>query len=171
MCAPGRALSGIAAAAARASDPANEGFLDRIYEFIQAHPAITTAAFVASVVMFVGGLLLVPWLVVRLPADFFLRHDRPAPYRHPVVHALAVAARNLIGWPLLALGIAMLVLPGQGLLTILVAVALVDFPGKRRVELALVRQKHLHRGIDWLRQRAGVRPLVVPERGDFSRDG
>ncbi|MDA0373319.1 MAG: hypothetical protein O2865_06010 [Planctomycetota bacterium] len=153
------------------SDPPHDGALDRIYDYVHAHPAITTAAFVASTVMFVGGLLLVPWLIVRMPSDFFLRHDRPKPYRHPVVHALAVAARNLIGWPLLALGIAMLVLPGQGLLTILVAVALVDFPGKRRVELALVRQKHLHRGIDWLRHRAGVPPLVIPERGALSRDG
>jgi hypothetical protein len=143
----------------------------RIAEFIDAHPAITTAAFTASVAMFLGGVLIVPWLIVRLPADFFLRHDRPRPQKHPVVHALGVAARNLVGWPLLALGVAMLVLPGQGLLTILVAVALVDFPGKRRVELALVREKHLHRGIDWLRQRAGVPPLVIPERPDVSRDG
>lgn len=143
----------------------------RVTDFVDAHPAITTAAFTASIAMFVGGLLLVPWLIVRLPADFFLRHDRPRPQKHPVVHALGVAARNLVGWPLLALGVAMLVLPGQGLLTILVAVALVDFPGKRRVELALVREKHLHRGIDWLRQRAGVPPLVIPEREDVTRGG
>lgn len=171
MSALGRALPGLNAATARTSDPVPDGFLDGIYDYIHTHPAITTAAFVASVVMFVGGLLLVPWLIVRLPADFFLRHDRPQPDRHPVAHALAVAARNLLGWPLLALGAAMLVLPGQGLLTILVAVALVDFPGKRRVELALVREKHLHRGIDWLRQRAGVPPLLIPPRGEVSRDG
>lgn len=143
----------------------------RVTDFVDAHPAITTAAFTASIAMFVGGLLIVPWLIVRLPADFFLRHERPKPQKHPVVHALGVATRNLVGWPLLALGLAMLVLPGQGLLTILVAVALVDFPGKRRVELALVREKHLHRGIDWLRQRAGVPPLVIPEREDVTRDG
>jgi hypothetical protein len=134
-----------------------------VREFVQAHPAITTAAFVGSIAMFVGGILLVPWLVVRMPADFFLRHDRPQASRHPIIHALLVAARNAVGWPLLLLGIAMLVLPGQGLLTILVAVALVDFPGKRRVELALVREKHLHRGIDWLRRRAGVAPLLIPD--------
>ncbi len=140
------------------------GLWETVVGFIDAHPAITTAAFAASVAMFVGGILLVPWLVVRIPADFFLRHDKPRSYRHPIIHALGVATRNVIGWPLLVLGVAMLVLPGQGLLTILVAVALIDFPGKRRVELALVREKHLHRAIDWLRQRAGVAPLVIPDK-------
>jgi hypothetical protein len=127
------------------------------------HQTLLAWAFAASILMFVGGLVGVPWLVVRMPADFFLRHDRPRPHRHPVVHAVLVVLRNLLGWALLAAGIAMLVLPGQGLLTILVAIALMDFPGKRRVELALVRERHLHRAIDWIRRRAGRPPLVLPD--------
>ena len=134
--------------------------------WIHDHEMLLAWAFAASIVMFVGGLVGVPWLIVRMPADFFLRHDKPRPYRHPAVHVALVVVRNLVGWALLLAGIAMLVLPGQGLLTILVAVALMDFPGKRRVELALVRQRLLHRAIDWIRTKAGRPPLVLPDEVD-----
>ena len=132
-------------------------------DWIGDHQTVLGWAFVASIVMFVGGIVTVPWLVVQMPHDFFLRHERPPKPRHPALHVALLIARNAIGWPLLAAGFAMLVLPGQGLLTILVAVALIDFPGKRRVELALVRQRPIHGVIDWLRHRRGKPPILLPE--------
>lgn len=139
-------------------------WLEEGASWIQSHETFLAWAFAASIAMFVGGLVGVPWLIVRMPHDFFLRHDKPRPYRHPAVHAILVIVRNVIGWVLLVAGIAMIVLPGQGLLTILVAIALMDFPGKRRVELALARQRHIHRAIDWIRRKAHRPPMVLPEK-------
>jgi hypothetical protein len=55
----------------------------------------------------------------------------------------------------------MLVLPGQGVLTILAGITLLNYPGKRRLELWLVRRPAIHRAIDWIRRRAGRAPLEL----------
>ena len=59
-------------------------------------------------------------------------------------------------------GIAMLALPGQGILTILVGITLLNFPGKRRLELRIVRQRRVLRAINWMRAKAKRPPLVLP---------
>lgn len=52
----------------------------------------------------------------------------------------------------------MLVLPGQGLLTLLVGVGLLDFPGKRHIELRVVRNHHVLNAINWIRARTNQAP-------------
>lgn len=119
----------------------------------------------ASVVMFVGSLLLVPVLVARIPADYFLR-ERGAGTRfsrhHPLLRLTLVVVRNLLGGVLLLAGIAMLFLPGQGVLTILIGVMLMDFPWKFELERRIVRTPTVLRSINWLRERASRPPLEVP---------
>ncbi|HXV76083.1 MAG TPA: PGPGW domain-containing protein, partial [Candidatus Polarisedimenticolaceae bacterium] len=88
------------------------------------------------------------------------------PQRHPVLRFSWHAAKNVLGAVLLLTGVAMLVLPGQGMLTILVALTLLEFPGKRRLVLRIVRRPPVHSAIDWLRARAGQPPIVLPSRDD-----
>ena len=115
---------------------------------------------IASAVTFVLSLALVPLLVARMPADYFTRESKRLP---PTPLRLAARIlKNLFGLILLLLGIAMLVLPGQGLLTILISLTLLDFPGKRRLELRIVRLPALRRPIAWLRRKAHRPPLQFP---------
>lgn len=116
---------------------------------------VQVAAVVVSVVMFVGTLVGVPWLLVRLPADHFERPPRP---RSLAVHL----GRNLLGAVIIAIGVAMLVLPGQGVLTILVGVSILDVPLKRRVVRRLLARPALERAVQRLRERAGKPPLQIP---------
>ena len=60
-------------------------------------------------------------------------------------------------------GIAMLVLPGQGLLTIVVGIVLLNFPGKYRLERWLATRSPVWRSLNWLRRRAGRPELQRPE--------
>jgi hypothetical protein len=69
--------------------------------------------------------------------------------------------KNVVGYMLIVLGITMLFMPGQGLLTVLLGIILIDFPGKYRFERWLVLRKHVLRSINWLRIRANAEPLVV----------
>lgn len=114
-----------------------------------------------SVFVLIAGIVLVPVLVIRMPADYFARprglmvRER---YRHPLVHALLIVLKNALGFLLLVAGIAMLVLPGQGVLTILASLSLLDFPGKRRLERRLLSVGPVRRAIDAIRQRAGRPP-------------
>lgn len=118
----------------------------------------------------IGSLLLMAALgarlIAQLPADYFVS-TRPRARAHP----LAWLLRNLIGLVLLLAGIAMLVLPGQGLLTILAALLLMDFPGKMRLERRLLEVPQVRRSVDWLRERAGAPPLELDQALGAGEDG
>ncbi len=111
---------------------------------------------VLSVAMFVGTLLAVPWLVVRLPPDYFVR-----PHRRRTLPAQVL--RNALGVALVLLGILLLVLPGQGILTVLLGLSIVDLPFKRRLLERILHQRKVAEGIQSLRRKAGKPPLALPE--------
>lgn len=115
-----------------------------------------------SALTFFGSLMAVPLLVVGMDADFFLR-EREEPLSLDPMLLLRRIAKNVLGWILLLAGIAMLVLPGQGLLTMALGICMVDFPGKRRVELRIVRIRNVKRSINWIRKKADKPPLELPE--------
>lgn len=102
-------------------------------------------------------LVAVPVVVVRLPADYFRGSERrpPARPRHPLVSLPLRVLKNVVACAFVALGIALLVLPGQGLLTILVGVLLLDFPGKYRLERWLVARPRVLATFNNVRRRAG----------------
>lgn len=120
----------------------------------------------ASVVGFVGSLIGIPWVLIRLPPDYF---DTRVPRRwmtgrHPFLRTAGLVVKNVVGVVFLLAGIAMLVLPGQGVLTILIGVSMIDFPGKHRLEARLVGQRVVRGAIDNVRRRFGRPPLVfAPE--------
>jgi UPF0716 family protein affecting phage T7 exclusion len=83
----------------------------------------------------------------------------------PVSRAAYTIGKNLLGAVLVVVGIVLSLpgVPGQGLLTVLVGVLLLDVPGKRRLELAIVRRPAVLRTINRLRRRFGRKPLQVDE--------
>lgn len=134
--------------------------------FISEHSGWLVGLGVASAVMFAGSLVLIPVLVVRMRADYFIhqRSERSALAGfHPAVRWMLLGLKNLLGVVLLVLGLAMLVGPGQGVLTILVSLSLLNFPGKRRLEMQLLRLPGLLAAINRLRQRAGHAPVTLPD--------
>ena len=115
---------------------------------------------------FVGTLVAVPMLVVRLPSDYFsYRNRRRAPWadRHPAVRLTLLVAKNALGGAFVVCGIAMLVLPGQGILTMLLGVVLLDFPGKYRLQRWVVGHGPVLRSINWLRRRGVREPIALDE--------
>ncbi|MHC4404790.1 MAG: PGPGW domain-containing protein [Planctomycetota bacterium] len=135
-----------------------------MFVWIQSHKTLLGWLAATSVVTFVFTLIAIPWLVVRIPADYFAG-DKPSrtPWanQHPIVRALLLAAKNLLGYVFIVAGVLMLVLPGQGLLTIVIGVLLLDFPGKYRFERWLVSRRPVIQSINWLRRRRGREPLVL----------
>jgi len=135
-----------------------------MWNFIKANEHLVEWMMLSAAAMFIVTLAVVPLLIIRLPSDYFahsrrLREDLDP--RHPAVRVTFIVVKNVVGALLIAVGIAMLVLPGQGLLTIVIGLTLVDFPGKYRVERAVVRQHTVHRAIDWIRTKAGKPPLEL----------
>jgi hypothetical protein len=121
---------------------------------------------VVSVVMLVASLILLPVLVVRMRADYLISDSRAADSfagRHPVLRWTLLILKNLLGLILLVLGLAMLVGPGQGVLTVLLSLSLLNFPGKRCLEIRLLRLPGVLSTINRLRHRAGHDPVLLPE--------
>lgn len=122
-----------------------------------------------SIVSLVATVLLLPVLVVRIPPEYFRHRHREHDYahdRHPLVHHTLVVLKNALGIVLILAGLAMLLLPGQGLLTLLIGLMLTDFPGKYALEKRLVRQPGVLKAVNWLRDRAGHPPVLAPIDGD-----
>jgi hypothetical protein len=139
-----------------------------LLDWARSHELLLGLLSAASVPMFVGSISLIPWLVIRIPADYFLRQHHYADQwkpRHPLLRILFLVTKNLIGAVLLVAGIVMLVTPGQGILTILVGLLFLDFPGKFALERRVVRISGVLKAIDWVRSKAGRPPLEVPKEG------
>lgn len=120
---------------------------------------------IVSVVSLLATVLLLPVLVVRIPPEYFRHRHREHDYahdRHPLVHHTLVILKNALGVVLILAGLAMLLLPGQGLLTLLIGLMLTDFPGKYEMEKRLVRQPGVLKAVNWLRGRAGHPPVLAP---------
>ncbi|MDR4504839.1 MAG: hypothetical protein MRK01_08645 [Candidatus Scalindua sp.] len=133
-------------------------------EFIHTHETIIWWLAASSIVTFVATLVVVPLLIVRIPQDYFAhREQHKSAYSgwHPLLLWVLIIGRNLFGYIFIIIGIAMLVLPGQGILTIVIGLMLLNFPGKYRLERWLVTRPRVLRTINWLRQRSKRNPLIL----------
>ena len=138
-----------------------------IDQFIQfAESWISTEMWVGligfSVIAFVGTLIAIPAILIRLPPDYFQNHHHQPWFanHHPVVRTLGLIVKNLIGIIFLLAGIAMLFLPGQGLLTMLLGILFIDFPGKHRLEKKLIQHPKILQAINAFREKAGKTPFT-----------
>lgn len=113
-----------------------------------------------SAALFLISALLLPLLIVRLPADHFMdTFDGVPPRRSPAAHA----ARIVFGSFLIVAGILMIVLPGQGLFTIIAGLIVLDGPWRRWVERLALQRPSIVKSLDWLRERADREPFELPE--------
>jgi hypothetical protein len=140
--------------------------LEQLAEIYRSQGELFAWVAAASALLFVLSILSLPWLVARIPEDYFLSSEPYAhthEFQHPVIRVLILGVKNLVGIILLLAGLIMLVLPGQGLLTILMGLVLLNFPGKRQFERWLIKQPALFKALNWLRRKAGHAPLIEPE--------
>jgi len=140
-----------------------------VFEWLDRHSAAIWWVAIASAAMLGAAMLAVPWLVVRIPADHFARsrsgRSTSDGSRWPRWLGWLrwgwLLIKNLIGFALVILGCLMLVLPGQGILTILIGLAFLDFPGKHRLQHWVVSRRGVLQSINWLRRKADKDPLIL----------
>lgn len=118
-----------------------------------------------SLVSFVAGLVFMPIFVTRIPTDYFdyrRRHRLSARSRHPLIALLLTSLKNLLGGILVLLGLVMLVTPGQGIITLLVGLMIMNYPGKYSFERWLIRRPHVLSAVNWLRKKYDRPPVDPP---------
>jgi len=137
-----------------------------MFDWVKGHETIILWMTGTSIITFIATLVAVPWLIVRIPSDYFSQSRRLRKLwadKHPAIRAVLLTGKNLLGYILIVAGIIMLVLPGQGLLTLLIGIIFIDIPGKYRFEKWIVTRPPVLRSINWLRVRARRAPLVLEE--------
>jgi hypothetical protein len=116
-------------------------------------------------VSFFANLGIVTWILVKLPADHFSKSRKTKFWAgpRPWIHAAKVIGKNIAGVLLVALGIVLSLpgVPGQGLLTVLLGIMLLDFPGRHRLEQKLLSKPSIVNSINKLRARFDKKPLEL----------
>jgi hypothetical protein len=135
-----------------------------MWDWITAHKGLI---FTSSAVLFTGSIVAMPFLIARMPADYFVRpRERALPFSraHPALRTLLIVLKNVVGAAFLLAGLIMLFTPGQGIIALLLGISLLDIPGKRRLELAIIRRPHVLKAVNWIREKANRAPLQLPLR-------
>jgi hypothetical protein len=116
-----------------------------------------------SAVMVIGSIALATAVIVGWRPDHFkgdlIRRDDS----HVVWRVAALVAKNVVGLVVFLAGLIMALpgIPGQGLLTMIIGITLLDFPGKRSLERRLIGRPRVLRSINRLRHRFGREPLEM----------
>ncbi len=104
-------------------------------------------------------------VMLKIPANYFSSHyvQDFLPGSPWIVRWGAVVAKNLFGVFLVALGIILSLpgVPGQGILTILLGIIMLDIPGKRPLEARIIQRPSVLSAINNLRAKFNKPPLIL----------
>ena len=119
-----------------------------------------------SIFILIISVFMMVLIISFLPEDYFKSENRNLissiqNSRYPLLKLLVLITKNFFGVLLLLSGILMLVLPGQGILTIITGLVFMDYPGKYKFERKLLRQKGVINSINWIRSRLSKPSLKV----------
>ena len=142
-----------------------------IIEWFRAHDSLMYWSALGSATTFVGSLIIVPILVIRIPDDYFLaRRRRVSHWRrlHPVPGIALLVLKNVCGIVFIVPGIAIPVLPGQGILAIPSRLLPVKFPRTDPRDRPLRRRERAPRTLARYPRQPRLRALA-PEDLDAAR--
>ncbi len=117
-----------------------------------------------TIAVFFLSLLVVALVVVYLPADYFRQHgSSPKKSKSAILRVFWRIIKNILGVIVFLGGVIMLFTPGQGVLTILIGLLLIDFPGKHSMISRLVRRPSVRNSLNQFRKRFSKPPFEFGE--------
>ena len=112
-----------------------------------------------SALIFVVSLIFTPFLVSKIPQDYFTKPQYHKLEIKLFSHLIIVVLRSVFGFLLILLGVVMLFTPGQGILAIIVGLFLMEFPGKKRLEHKIIENEITFKSLNWMREKFKKPPL------------
>lgn len=109
-----------------------------------------------SAITFIVSLVIIPWVISKLPTDFFIKvrsGHKDENNKSRLYTTILVLLRNIFGLVFLIAGIIMLFMPGQGILTIVLGISIMAFPGKRRLVNMLLDKSSIQQSLNWIRRK------------------
>jgi len=79
----------------------------------------------------------------------------------PALRVVLQILKNMIGVFFIQVGIMLLMLPSQGLLTILLGIIMIDFPGKYHLQRWCISRESVLHSMNWLRKKGKRAPIKL----------
>ena len=127
--------------------------LDFVLDIYAQFEDYTALIVTASALIFVISLVFTPFLVSKIPHDYFTNAKYHKLEIKHFGHIVAVVGRSALGLALVFLGFVMLFTPGQGILAIIVGLFLMEFPGKKRLEYKIIQNEVTFKALNWMRKK------------------
>ena len=139
-----------------------ENFIESITEFVSNYKIYILWLATISLFVFIFSLVSIKWLVALIPTDYFVKKNiSKSKKSYSLLWLMSIIVKNIIGYTLILGGILMLVLPGQGLFTILMGLILSNYPGKYTIEKRFISIPSILKTINWLRKKSNKPRLEI----------
>ncbi len=116
-------------------------------------------------VSFAVSITAIAIVMVKIPANYFSTHYQQdfMPNSPWIVRWGVVILKNIVGVVLILLGVVLSLpgIPGQGILTILLGLIMLDIPGKRPLEAKIIKRPNVLSALNRLRKKYGKPPLIT----------
>lgn len=135
--------------------------------FIDNYESLLFWLMMVSIVGFMASLVLIPWIMLQLPADYFLHEKRKKHLmkkwnNQPLFFIVIISLlKNIVGILLISSGMIMLFTPGQGILTLIMGIILTDMPYKYKIEQWIIKKTKILHLINRLRKKAKKDPFIL----------
>jgi len=139
--------------------------ISQFASLVSENSTLFAATGIVTAAVFIGTALLVPFLIILLPTDYFLKKKMRKSFDSIAscfLFYLVFILKNTAGIILFFCGFILLFMPGQGLLTILLSLVLLDFPGKWKLQKKFIRRKKVSAAVNWIRRRGGRPEFSIP---------
>ena len=122
-----------------------------------------------TTVVSIAYFIVISFFITQMDKEYFLRKNTGGKQarknidgdsRSRNLNYVVKSAKFIVGLFLILCGLAMLILPGQGLITISIGLSLIPFPGKHQLEQNLLARKSIRVSLNWIRSKAKKEPFI-----------
>ncbi len=112
-----------------------------------------------SIAIMLISIFLIPVFIKNIPTDYFINNKYHQMNINNTKQFIIIIGRNIIGFILIIVGVIMLFTPGPGIITILVALFLMKFKNKAKLEYMLVKNNATFKALNYLREKVNKEPF------------
>ena len=129
-------------------------------DWISDNNQIIQWAGIVSVFLFFLSLFLLRYVILRLPKDYFITASSISKNPQKIVVRVA---KNAVGFLLTICGIILLFTPGQGMITILIGLCLIDLAIVNQFKKKIINNSKVQKALNWIRIKKSVKPFNFPK--------
>ena len=142
-------------------------YFNSIVAWLTGYSSILIGLGGLSVLILVFSIAGMGWFIAQIPEDYFTYDKRRGKHWNKYSSQVRIAMiifKNIFGGIMLVGGLFLLVLPGQGLLTMIIGLFLIDYPGKFQLEQKIISIPSIFRSLNWFRAKARKPNLLHPRK-------